>query len=686
MNRKERRAAAKMAATAGAGDSPSPSLAGEIDRLMTLAGTCQARGDLAAAALAYRQAIALAPHIPEACNNLGIVLQGLGRLDEAVAILRRAVALRPDMSAAHNNLGNALKTSGRLSEAVASYRRSLAGQPGNPTVLVNLAIALLAVGQGEEAAECCRRALAVQPNLPEAHFNLGNALKRLGRFDDAVQAFLGAVSLRPNHAEGWLNLGNAFASLDRHDEALGAYGKTLALKPDYAEALSNLGALLQAMGRYDDALDSLRRAVALKPDHAEAHNNMGATLQALGRMDEALQSYRQALALQPASAEAEANLAEAELEGGNPEGAEARCRHAVALAPDNPSVLNNFGNVLARRGRADEALAAFESALARKPDYADVHLNYAMALLRRGRLREGWTEFEWRRETRKYLAATAAFAQPEWTGQALEGKSILLHGEQGLGDVLQFARFATPFAARGARVVLWVQPPLVRLLRTVPGAAEIVGFGQSPPPTDFHLPLMSAPYALGTGLDGIPADIPYLRPDSVEAEAWTRRLADYEGAKVGLVWAGAPRPHDRQAHLTDRRRSLRLDHFAGLAGIPGVTLFSLQKGPPAEQAKTPPPGLALVDFMDGIDDFAGTAALVANLDLVISVDTSTAHLAGALGVPVWILSRFDACWRWLEDREDSPWYPTARLFRQPGPGDWESVLGRIPVELARFAA
>jgi Flp pilus assembly protein TadD len=481
---------------------------------------------------------------------------------------------------------------------------------------------------------------------------------------------------------------NAWLAQGQAGEAVALYRRVVALMPDAAPAWSNLGLALRDQGCLDEAETALRRALDLRPGAAEVHNNLSVVLRALGRVEESLAACDRALVLRPDYAEALCNRGTLLVEQDRVEEAEAVYRQALALCPGHDDTLNNLGNVLARQGRLGAALALYDQAIAARPDHADAHFNRGMLLLRQGRLAEGWRDYEWRRRRSGYRsrlaeAGNALVAGEDWRGEPLAGRTILLIAEQGLGDTLQFVRLAPLVAERGGRVVLWVPPSLVRLLASLTGVAAVVGFDERPPPCDCHALSMSLPLLLGIGdVAAIPAPIPYLEADAAATLSWRSILAAPSGRTVGLVWAGDPRPDDRAANLIDRRRSLPLTAFAPLAGVAGIRWISLQKGAAAGQAAHPPSGMVLADPMGGVADFADTAAIVANLDLVIGVDTAVIHLAGALGRPVWVLSRFDACWRWLEGREDSPWYPTLRLFRQTEPDDWAGVLARVAEALA----
>jgi hypothetical protein len=357
----------------------------------------------------------------------------------------------------------------------------------------------------------------------------------------------------------------------------------------------------------------------------------------------------------------------------------------VRLRPNYPEAHNNLGAALYALGRPAEAEASYHEALRLRANYPEVHNNLAYALLLAGRFEEGWKEYEWRWKAKPLWIGARDFSAPLWRGEAIGDRTILLHSEQGLGDTLQFCRYA-PLVVCGAGIILEVQAPLVRLLSRLAGVTEIVARGDGLPPFDLHCPLMSLPLAFGTTLETVPAATPYLSADPALAANWQERLVGLDGLRVGLVWAGRRWLNFPAAAAVDRRRSIALKVLAPLGEVSGVSFVSLQKDGPAAEAADPPHGLMLHDFTAYLHDFEDTAALIANLDLVISVDTSIAHLAGALGKPVWLLNRFDTCWRWLLNRDDSPWYPTLRQFRQPRAGDWNSAVGAARDALQRLVA
>jgi tetratricopeptide (TPR) repeat protein len=422
-------------------------------------------------------------------------------------------------------------------------------------------------------------------------------------------------------------------------DAEALYRRILAQNPKHADALNQLGYLLYQSGRFDPALEYLSQAVELNPQAAEFYNNLGLALAALGRGEEAVDAYRKAIALRGDLAEIHFNLA----------------------------------NALFALGLWNEAEPSLRRAVEIRPDFAGPHFILGCLLMKSGRLQEGWPHYEWR--DRKVVGlGNLNLPQPLWKGEDLRGKTILLYTEQAFGDAFQFVRFAPVIAERGAKVLLGCRPELERVFRSVAGAQQVIPSGQPLPDFDLHCSLVSVPGILNTSLDTIPNTVPYIRAEAAAAARWRERLAAEPGWKIGLVWGGSKVP--------DPDRSIPLSEFAALSQIPGVRLISLQKGPAAEEAKNPPPGLSLTDWSQELHDFADTAALISQLDLVISIDTSVAHLAGAIGKPVWLLLRKVADWRWLLDRADSPWYPTMRLFRQAGAGDWKTPLRQIRAQLS----
>ena len=508
-----------------------------------------------------------------------------------------------------------------------------------------------------------------QRDLP-AIFRQAVADHRAGKLPEAEAGYRRILAAQPDHADSLHYLGLIAAQIGRHDLAVELIGRAVAVRPGMPDYLNNLGLSLLALGRAAEAADAHRQAVERAPGMAEAHNNLGNALRALSRPAEAETSYRQALALAPAMAPAHNNLGAALADLDRLEEAEQSYRAALERWPDYPEAYNNLANTLRALGRWREAIAGYRQAIARAPDYAEAHYNLGWSLLLAGDYTEGWAEFEWRWRIVGGQQARDA-TMPPWAGEPLDGRTLLLHAEQGAGDTFMFCRYVTLAAQRG-RVVLEAPAPLLGLLSRLPGLAGIVPAGAALPPFDLHCPLLSLPRAFGTTLSTVPAEVPYLTADPDRVAAWRGRLRRIDGPRIGLVWAGNPAQRD------DRRRSIPLAELAPLATVPGVSFVSLQKG----RREAPPDGMRFFDWTDELRDYDDTAALIEALDLVIGVDTGVVHLAGALGRPVWVMNRFEPYFAWLTERADSPWYPSLRQFRQPAPGNWSSVIESVRAALA----
>jgi Flp pilus assembly protein TadD len=490
--------------------------------------------------------------------------------------------------------------------------------------------------------------LAIKPGYAQGHHNLGLTLLAQHRADEAIAHFREALRLKPDLVAAKASLGKALAEQGRADEALPILQSAQNQGKDNAETLLHLADQLRLAGRFDEAIAAIRGVIEARAGFAAAHNDLGLVWFTKQDYPQAIECYRKAIQIKPDLAEAHNNL-------------------AIALFVTHD----------------DEAgLAAVDAALRVKPDFALAHLNRAVTWLRMGRFELGWHEFEWRRLCDAYRMAP--LPAPLWDGSPLSDRCLLLHCEQGLGDTIQFMRYAPLVKQRCGSLIVQCQPGLAPLLSRCPGIDRLIVRGDALPEYHVQSPLMSLPDTLGTTLATIPADVPYLFADAALAETWRQRLAEHAGFKVGIGWQGNPK------YVADRLRSIPLRHFAPLARVPGVKLFGLQKGAGWDQIATVPTDCAVVDFGPDFDSangtFMDTAAVMRNLDLVITSDTAIAHLAGALGVPVWVALGHSCDWRWLEEREDSPWYPTMRLFRQARLGDWDELFKRIAVELAAVVA
>jgi Tfp pilus assembly protein PilF len=456
--------------------------------------------------------------------------------------------------------------------------------------------------------------------------------------------------------------------------AIRVYGKIVEIDPAVVAAWQMIGAIHQLEGRLDLAVTNYQHVLRLDPNHVEALNNLGVALHSQGQIENALHSLRRALELNPKYADAHSNVGNALQEQGQLDGAVASYRQALQLKPAHFDALNNLGNALRAQGKLVESVASYERALQVKPDNPQVRMSRALCWLQMGDFERGWAEYEWRLKCKEF--SIPAFRQPLWDGSPLEGRLILLYADHGLGDSIQFIRYAPMVKARGGCVIVACQQPLARLLATCPGIDEVFAEGSLLPDFAFYAPLMSLPRILATSLSSVPAEVPYVTADRALVEQWRGELEPGGGFRIGIVWQGNPR------YRRDHQRSFRLAQLEPLARVAGVRLLSLQKGAGTDQIAQLGERFAVSDLGSQFTDFMDTAAVMRNLDLVITSDSSIAHLAGALGVRIWVAIPVAADWRWLNEREDSPWYPTMRLFRQKRWGDWDEVFARMAGELA----
>ena len=624
-----------------AADPPNPAQA--LDRAFA---AFQA-GEFVAAEGLCRQIIALNPGAYDALYLLALAQTRLGQFDAALTTFDRVIDMRPDVAEAHINRGIVLQALDRHDAALAAYDRALALRPEIAAAHYRRGSALERLQLADKALASFERAVALRPDFAMAHFKCGNALLSLMRYDEAMAHYDRALAMLPDFAPIHSNRANALQHLKRYDEALSGYERALALRPDFADALYNRGNALMDLNRFDDALDSYDRALAVRPNFAVALSNRGNALQRLGRLEDALASYERALAIHPDYAEA----------------------------------LCNRGTTLRRLNRHDEALASYAAAIAASPDHGEAHFGMATVLLLRGDFERGWKQYEWRWQAARLHNLRRTFRQPHWLGQdEITSKTILVYSEQGYGDTIQFCRYVPLLAERGVRVILQVREALKELMAGIAGAAQILSTDEPDsalPAFDMECPLVSLPLAFKTRLDTIPAAVPYLRAPPQRMADWDARLAPQRRPRIGLAWSG------RTETLEESYRSIPLGALLPLLDI-DATFVSLQKDVLPHDAPVLNKCSGLLHFADEIRDFADTAAIISHLDLVISIDTAVAHLAGALAKPVWVMLRSDPDWRWLLDRTDCPWYPSARLFRQDAGQPWESVIARVQTALRDF--
>jgi tetratricopeptide (TPR) repeat protein len=546
--------------------------------------------------------------------------------------------------------------------------------PAEVTAAIREALACFQSKDFARAEALYRQVVAAAPDAKKWS-DLGVILKTQGKHEEAAAAYQRAIELDPKDATTHYNLGNLLRDLGQVDGAVASYRRAVGTNPRLSDAHINLGRLLIEKGRTDEALSHMQAAGGANPRSHDVHNNLGIAFHRSGRMKEAIQSFRQAIELKPDYIDAYGNLGQAHAALYEEDEACASLRKAVELDPLNPGRHVTLGYFYRNFLKLDDALACFRHALELQPTNPDYHVDYSLALLLKGELTQGWHEYEWRWHASEQDTPRPASSGLEWNGEDISGKRILLYHEQGFGDVIQFIRYAPLVARRGAQVAVLCQPELVRLVRTVDGIHEVIADGETIPPVDHQCALLSLPRVFKTDLDTIPNSAPYVRADPNAIHAWATRMGKKSGPRVGLIWAGTAE------NTLNHKRSCSLSDFGRLA-IKGVEFHSLQKGEPAAEAKTPPPGMTLVDWTEELNDFADTAALLANLDLLITVDTAGAHLAGALGKPVWLLNRFESEWRWLVGRNDSPWYPSMRIYSQVLPGSWREPLTEVASQIA----
>jgi tetratricopeptide (TPR) repeat protein len=611
--------------------------------------------------------------------SMGVSAQKAGRLEEACRHFEAAMQADPGNLEAPQLLGIALAAKGDKAGATAVFRQSAESHPRNPLAHFNLGLQLQSMGQHIEAITSFGRAVALHPKYTDAIYGLGFSYQKVGRHIEATAAYAKAARLDPKWVSALFTLGNSLAASGDLNGAIDAFRQAVAIKPGYLDALCHLGNALKAAGRLDEAVATYRQFLRGNPHSAPVLNNLGITLQEQGFVNEAVGILQQAVAVDPRYAEAHNSLAPALQRLNRIDEAIAACLMALEIDPSLGAAHSNLGNAYLALNDLPKAIEAFSTALQISPGDRVFRKNLGYAYLAGGRFRDAWPLYE----ERLHAASTNPIrnlGKPQWKGDAdIRLKTLLVHSEQGLGDTIQFARFAAVLAQRGANVVLEVQPQLMTLLGAIDGPSLVIGKGDPIPSFDLHCPLLSLPLALGTDLDSIPRSAPYLRADPGKSARWDARFPrDPSRLRVGLVWSG------QQRHKNDHNRSIPVALLRKLALSQRAQFFCLQN----EIRESDRAALAgmpeITNVCQELASFGDTAALIDNMDLVISVDTSVAHLAGAMGKPTWIMLPFAADWRWMLTREDSPWYPSVRLFRQPCVGEWKPVISRLEAEITAF--
>ena len=568
--------------------------------------------------------------------NTAVALHRAGELGQAAGVYSHILALMPDQPDALHLMGVIQRQRGDYPGAEKLINQAIQCDSGVPIYHVSLGDVFQAAGELKTAVQCYQEALRLKPDLVEALCNLGNAWREQGDFQQAIDCYQKGLAVNPASADLYNNLGLAHYQENKSDSALACFKKAIGLSPDFADAYNNLGNVYREQLNFDDAVQQYRQALALSPDNAAVNHNLGIVLQMQQKIDQARVYYQR----------------------------------TIDLNPVNPGALNNLGKLYHDSNQLDQAIRCYQKAIQLEPAHADAHFNCALSLLMKGEFSAGWQEYEWRFKRKKWRKIYPhRLKGPRWDGTVFKGRRLLVHSEQGFGDVIQFIRYLPRVKTLGGDVIFEVRPELKDLLQNYDGIDQLSTLSFDSPPLeayDYHVPLMTLPKLFGTSSGSIPARVPYLHASPAKVEFWQDRFqgTDYN---IGLVW-GAKTTYQHN-------KTCPLELWLPLLNIARARFYGLQKGSAASQMENLP--VAVENLGQEFESFADTAGVIANLDLVISVDTSVAHLAGAMGKPVWVLLPYAPDWRWLLNREDSPWYPSMRLFRQPRQGDWQSVVDRI---------
>lgn len=638
--------------------------------LRTRAFELHERGDLAAAEAAYRETLRRVPDDGEVRTAFAAIALQSGRYDLALELLRAALRVR-ETAAAHGYLGNALLGLSRSQEALASYERAIALDARHAPAHFNRGNVLRSLGRGPEALESFERAIALWPHFFDAHMRRGEVLIELKRWNEALASFDRAIALKADCVPAHINRGVILRLLRRPAEALANQETALALAPNSFEALANRAAVLLDLGRFAEALAGCDLILEQHSKRAaDVHVHRADALAGLDRYAEALELYDQVGASRPGDIEAHLGRARVLMLMRRFADALCACDEAINRAPGNCDAYCIRGGALRECARLDEAIASFQSAMSLRPGDGTIEFDAGCLYLLAGRFEQGWDLYAKRPKLGEILAARS-LAKPRWAGvESLSGKTLFVYTDQGLGDALQFCRYAGLAQARGARVIMAVQTGLRRIMSGLGATLQLLSETETPAAFDFHCPLSDLPRAFGTGLQSIPAGVPYLFAEKQRVAHWKQRLGTH-GFKIGICWQGS-------SLKAGCGRSFPLRALQRVSGIPGVRLISLQKGEGVQQLAALPAAMPVEtlgeEFDAGPDALLDTAAVMENLDLVITCDTSIAHVAGALGRPAWVALKYVPDWRWMLDRDDSPWYPTLRLFRQRTDGQWGDVF------------
>ena len=638
----------------------------------------RAIGDIERAEIAFRKAIEINPHYADAWCNLGTLLKDRNKSEEALQCFQKAIDIQPQFIEAFVNLSNTLHHLGKNEEALMYCNKALLIQPDQHIAQNNKGNILRATGQLEEALQCYKEAIRIQPNYPEALNNYGLVLQDLKKIDEGIIYFEKAITINPNYAIAYCNLAEAQRTNKNLPQALEACNQAIRIDPHLASAYNNRGVVLYQLKQLSAAIESYDQAIALNPNYPEAYCNAGVALKAQKKLNQALSYYEKAISLKPNYPIAICNQGVVFKELDRIEDALVCYNQAIELDPTFAEAYNNRGIVLKELGRHQEAFDSYHSAIGLENDRGTFHWNLSILYLLLGDFEKGFQEYEWRwkDEDVSLISGKRDFIEPLWLGdQPLDGKTILLYAEQGLGDTIQFGRYIPLFSQLGCQVILEVQAPLVGLFQNIPGVNHVFARGKPLPSFDYQCPMMSLPLAFGTLKDSIPPIQPIII-DQAKITEWESRLGPKTKPRIGLVWSGGT------THKEDRRRSIQLKDYLEYC-TDDFEYFSLQKEV-RENDNQVLQNSSIRHFSNDLHDFVDTAALISQLDLVISVDTSVAHLAASLNKPTLILIPYAPDWRWMLDRDNSPWYPTVKLYRQTILGNWQTTLQTLFKDLGEI--
>jgi tetratricopeptide (TPR) repeat protein len=666
--------------------SPSPQLPIQL----RMAAAFLQQGQLNQAQSLLESYLKVQPRHLETLNALALVTMQTEQYEKAVEYLTKAISVKPKVAGLHSNLGNAYQQLGMLQEALGAYRKAIQLDPRFAQAFYNRGHVFQSLGDLENALDSFDKAVVIQPEYADAYNSRGIVLQLLNRTQEAMAGYQEAIRLSPGHAKAHANLGDLFSSLKQYDNALAHYDLALLHQPKYIKALSNKGVLLQQLNQFELALECFDQILQSNPQSWEALSNRAVTLQKMRLLEDAAKTLMDAIGINPNQANLYNNLGNILGELGRFNEALDQFDRAIAISPIDTSALINRGIALQEMGDLSKSIDFFDRALKLEPENPEAHWSKSVSLLLSGEFDLGWHEFEWRWQRQHVLNQQTHSDKPLWLGDAsLEGRTILLHGEQGLGDVLQFCRYASAITKRSARVILEVPPPLLELCRTLDDVHQVIALGTATElEIDYQCPLMSLPHAFKTSFTNPPPNTPYLKIDPTKAAFWKAKLGEKKHVRIGLVWSGGFRAELPELWGVNSRRNIPLELLATL-NTTNVQFVSLQKGELAQREltqlqKNPCNSFFITDFTEEFNDFSDTAAVIDNLDLIISVDTSTAHLAAALGKPVWMLNRFDSCWRWQRTGKETFWYPTMKIYRQHSWQDWSLALKELKSDLTHF--